>query len=228
VRLAAVIATALVAATGAHGKSHATCAWGAVPSAAGCLIPGGHCTAARAGAYRRHGFSCSAGSLRYDWSQLRKRPLTTRRIPAGSDCPVSARTGDLGVFGFSSIAAWGSGPVWPFIGDVRSLDVPIEFDPSGDYAVWGVHKDMFAIDPRYVGPVLIRGRQLDGDDTLRFEKGEPGFTDAERRNPLPELRLFGGYVHPAVTRVRTLGCYAWQIDGIGFERLTVFHAVAAS
>lgn len=223
-RLAVVIAAALVAATAAHSASRAGCAWGAVPSAVGCLAPDAQCSAAHAAAYRRHGFSCAAGRLAYDWSQLRKRPLTTRRVAPGGTCPVSAQAGGLGRFGYPQIPAWGTGPVWPFIGGVSTLDVPIQFDPTGDYAIWGVRKDMFAIDPKYVGPVLIRGRQLDGDDTLRFETGEPGFTDAERANPLAELRLVGGYIHPAVTRVRTLGCYAWQIDGIGFEKLIVFHA----
>jgi hypothetical protein len=224
VRLAVVIAAALVAATAAHGSARAGCAWGATASSVGCLAPNQQCTKAHAAAYRRHAYSCVAGHLAYDWSQLRKRPLTSQRVARGATCPVSPRTGGLGRFGFSQIPAWGSGPVWPFIGDVRSLDVPFEFDPAGDYAVWGVHKDMFAIDPKYVGPVLIRGRQLDGDDVLRFETGEPGFTPAEEADPLPELRLAGGYVHPAVTRVRTLGCYAWQIDGVGFEKLIVFHA----
>jgi hypothetical protein len=227
-RLAIVIAAALVAATAAHGTTRAGCKWGATASSVGCLAPNQTCTKAHSAAYRRHAYSCVAGRLVYDWSQLRKRPLTSQRVAAGDACPVSPQYGGLEVFGFAQIPAWGSGPVWPFIGDVRSLDVPFAFDPSGDFAVWGTHKDMFAIDPKYVGPVLVRGRQLDGDDVLRFETGEPGFTEAEDQNPLAELRLVGGYIHPAVTRVRTLGCYAWQIDGIGFSRTIVFHAVAGS
>jgi hypothetical protein len=86
---------------------------------------------------------------------------------------------------------------------------------------------MWAIDPRYVGPVLVRGRQLDGDDVLKFEKGEPGFSDYTRSHPTTELHESGGYVHPSVTRVRTLGCYAYQVDGIGFSYSIVFRAVAA-
>jgi hypothetical protein len=108
---------------------------------------------------------------------------------------------------------------------VPTLDVPIEYD-SGTYAEWGIRKAMWAIDPRYVGPVLVRGRQVDGGDLLRFESGEPGFTPESARDPAYELRLAGGYVHPAVTRVRTLGCYAYQFDGLGFSRTVVFRAVA--
>jgi hypothetical protein len=73
----------------------------------------------------------------------------------------------------------------------------------------------------------VRGRQLDGDDVLKFEKGEPGFSDYTRSHPTTELHESGGYVHPSVTRVRTLGCYAYQVDGIGFSYSIVFRAVAA-
>ena len=41
-----------------------------------------------------------------------------------------------------------------------------------------------------------------------------------------ELRLVGGYVHPAVTRARQVGCYAYQADGIGFSRTIVFTITA--
>jgi hypothetical protein len=86
---------------------------------------------------------------------------------------------------------------------------------------------MWGIDARYVGPTLVRGHQLDGPEEVRFENGSPGFTEEKRLHPAPELRFVGGYVRPAVTRVRTLGCYAYQVDGLGFSRTIVFQAVAA-
>jgi hypothetical protein len=70
-------------------------------------------------------------------------------------------------------------------------------------------------------------RQLDGSDVLKFEKGEPGFSDYTRAHPTTELHESGGYIHPSVTRVQTLGCYAYQVDGIGFSYSIVFRAVAA-
>jgi hypothetical protein len=33
-------------------------------------------------------------------------------------------------------------------------------------------------------------------------------------------------VHPAVTRARQAGCYAYQADGIGFSRTIVFTVTA--
>jgi len=219
-KTALILALALLAAGTAHGGSVAGCGWGAVPSKVGCLAPGAACQRIHAAAYRRHGFACPEGHLAYDWSLLRRRPI--RRPP----CVLSKQTGGLQANGYPQVPAWGPGPAWPFLGGLRTLDVPIEYD-TGDYAEWGVRKAMWAVDPRYLGPVLVRGRQLDGEDTLRFEKGEPGFTEAGRRNPASELREWGGYVHPAVTRVRTLGCYAYQVDGIGFSYSIVFHAIAA-
>jgi hypothetical protein len=72
----------------------------------------------------------------------------------------------------------------------------------------------------------VRGHQLDGPDELRFENGSPGFTEEQRLHPATELRFVGGYIRPAVTRARTLGCYAYQVDGLGFSRRIVFRAVA--
>jgi hypothetical protein len=214
-----VVALAVLAAGTAHGATPNGCGWGAVASKVGCLTPYAQCTKVHQAAYRRHAFACVAGSLQYDWSQLRRRPV---RKPA---CTLTHQEGTLKRNGFGSVAAWGS-PASPFMPVPRSLEAPVEYD-NGSYSEYGVFKAMWAIDPRYFGPVLVRGRQLDGDDALKFEKGEPGFSDQTRAHPTTELRESGGYVHPAVTRVRTLGCYAYQVDGIRFSYSIVFRAVAA-
>jgi hypothetical protein len=213
-----VLALAFVAAGTAQGRSRAACSWGATTSNVGCLAPYTHCTKAHEAVYRRHAYSCAAGNLQYDYSQLRRRPV---RQPA---CTLTSQQGTLKRNGFGSVPAWGS-PASPFMPE-RSLVAPVEYDP-GAYAEYGLFKAMWAIDPRYVGPVLVRGRQLDGADILKFEKGEPGFSDYTRTHPTTELHESGGYVHPSVTRVQTLGCYAYQVDGIGFSYSIVFRAVAA-
>lgn len=229
-RLALVVAVFTIVAANASAEQRrgTACAWGAVAAGNACLVDGHACNAQRAPLYRRHGFACRAGILAYDWSLLRRRPLIGPRLEPGEACPVSVRTGSLGAFGLGGIAAWGSGPAWPVLGGVPSLDVPFEFASAGpEYAEWGVRKAMWAIDPRYVGPTLVRGHQLDGPNEVRFENGSPGFTEAKRLHPATELRFVGGYVRPAVTRVRALGCYAWQVDGVGFTRTIVFRAVSA-
>src|SRR5690242_11572035 len=169
-----VFALALLAAGTAQGRSAAACTWGATPSKVGCLAPYTHCTKAHQAAYRRHAYSCVAGNLQYDYSQLRRRPV---RTPA---CTLTVQQGTLRRNGYGSVPAWGS-PASPWMPE-RSMVAVVEYD-QGSYAKYGVFKAMWAIDPRYVGPVLVRGRQLDGDDVLRFEKGEPGFSDATRAHP---------------------------------------------
>jgi hypothetical protein len=227
--LAAVIALGAVAAgSTAVALDAKGCAWGAVAADNACLIDGHACKAQRTALYRRHGFACRAGVLAYDWSQLRRRQVVGQTLAPGSPCPVSERTGELTRVGLQpGFIAWGPGPAWPVLGGLTSLDVPFEFASAGpEYVDWGVRKAMWGIDSRYVGPTLVRGHQLDGPDEVRFENGSPGFTEEKRLHPESELRFIGGYVRPAVTRVRTLGCYAYQVDGIGFSRTIVFHAVA--
>ena len=213
-----VVALAFLAAGTAQGRSAASCKWGATPSKVGCLAPYSHCTRAHQAAYRRHAYSCVAGYLQYDYSQLRRRPV---RQPA---CTLTPKQGTLKRNGYSSVPAWGS-PASPFMPE-RSLIAPVHYD-TGDYADYGVFKAMWAIDPRYVGPILVRGRELDGSDILKFEKGEPGFSDYTHGHPTPELHESGGYIHPSVTRVKSLGCYAYQVDWIGFSYSIVFRAVAS-
>lgn len=223
--MVAVCVVAVFAQTAAATPARG-CAWGAVQAGRSCLVDGHACSGRHLALYRRHGFACRNRLLVFDWRVLRRRPLPVQAAP-GTDCPVSAQTGTLARFGLGSIPAWGAGPAWPVFGGVFTTDIPFEFASAGpEYAEWGERKAMWAIDPRYVGPTLVRGRQLDGPNELRFENGSPGFTEEGRLHPATELRFVGGYVRPAVTRARALGCYAFQIDGLGFSRRIVFRAVA--
>jgi len=95
----------------------------------------------------------------------------------------------------------------------------VRYGVGGTKAIWG-------ISIRYPGAVLVRGRQLDGPNEVRFENGSPGFTDEKRLHPDADLRLVGPKPHgdPATTRLRAPGCYAYQVDGRGFSYLVVFEA----
>jgi hypothetical protein len=82
--------------------------------------------------------------------------------------------------------------------------------------------------PGYAGPVLIRGRQLDGQHTVRFPAGH-GYA-SEARFPLqtgdlspgipPDWRLL-----PSAIGVQAPGCYGLQVDGPDFTRLIVFEVI---
>ncbi len=80
--------------------------------------------------------------------------------------------------------------------------------------------------PSYTGPVLIRGRQLGGPGAVGFGEG---------RVPYDELQLLaqgmsaprgpgGGREWLSFTRVRSPGCYAYQVDGTSFSTVVVFRA----
>jgi hypothetical protein len=128
-----------------------------------------------------------------------------------------------------SFRVWGPGPAYPFIGSGSDRAQLVFELPLGDPVFgteWGGTKAIWGISIRYAGPILVRGRQLDGPNEVRFENGSPGFTDEKRLHPDAELRLVGPKPHgnPATTRLRAPGCYAYQVDGRGFSYLIVFDA----
>ena len=123
--------------------------------------------------------------------------------------------------------AQGAGPVFP-VGASLALSFlyPVRPSQASWYpSAWSGQKVLWVAQSSYRGPVLIRGRRLDGPHELRFGDGS---------SPVRELRLarneaatdsWMGRQWPSYTRVRAPGCYAWQVDGRGFSRVIVFRAV---
>jgi hypothetical protein len=73
-------------------------------------------------------------------------------------------------------------------------------------------------DSGYRGPVLIRGRQVGGPGAVGFGEGHV---------PYDELQLqtgSGGPPWQSFTRVRSPGCYFYQVDGTSFSETIVFRA----
>jgi hypothetical protein len=162
------------------------------------------------------------------WSKLR-RQLHIPRIAPGSPCPVTPARRVNNNFGSGNFSlAQGSGPVYP-LGGFPALRFVYPPPPqSGWYgSEWGGEKVLWIARPSYRGPVLIRGRQLDGIHGVRFGR---------ELDPSREMRLRsvggsspGGWQNrPSFTRLRAPGCYAWQVDGTTFSRVIVFQAVLAS
>lgn len=155
------------------------------------------------------------------WHQL-QRPFKIPAVADGAPCPTSAPDprGDLSRIGFAG-TAWGQGPAYPAgLGSARPVlryDDPIPRQSEFYGSAWFGQKVLWVIDrDAYRGPVLIRGRQLDGPNLLRFERG---------RVPPRELRIAPGRIdNPSYTRARAAGCYAYQVDGVGFSYRTVFEA----
>jgi hypothetical protein len=142
-----------------------------------------------------------------------RRPIRIGRIDPGGTCarsPVGHVSPKFGI-------ALGAGPAFP----IPFPDGTLHFDGGRTEGGWIYAKVLWVAAPRYRGPVLVRGRQMDGTNWLGFERGA---------HPLAELQLppltqgsaarwrdFASY-----TRVRGAGCYAYQVDGRSFSRVLVF------
>jgi hypothetical protein len=159
------------------------------------------------------------------WERLH-RALHLPSVAVGAACPVSrvdhrVRWRRLHIFGTSGT---GRGPVYPALGTPPAGYLVMT--PDTQYGgPWYGSKVFWYASPRYRGPVLIRGRQLDGDGVLGFNG---------RASPRRELHLHRGETvgwagRPLQARgisstVRALqaGCYGVQIDGTSFSRVVVF------
>jgi hypothetical protein len=166
------------------------------------------------------------------WHDL-ERPLHIPGLASHQPCPTSAESGLLGGYGieapFATLPAWGPGPAFPAgLGLGKQPSFKFQYPPPANSrwegTGWGGNKNIWVVANSHRGPVLVRGRQLDGPNDVRFENGRPAFTDASRRQPSLELRLSGPELHgnPSTTRLRAGGCYAFQLDGRDFSYLIVF------
>ena len=181
-----------------------------------CLRESQRCAAGLSTQYRRHGFVCQHGILLARWDSLLRRPLADVRVAPGEPCPVTTESGQVGRW-----AGLGRGPAYP-MGAHSIITIPFP-PPEGWGQEWSGTKRVWLLDTRYASRALVRGRQLDGPNEVRFVHGYPGFTADKILNPLRELRIEGSDA-PSLTRVRAPGCYAYQVDGRTFSYLVVFEA----
>ena len=157
-----------------------------------------------------------------EWTKLR-RPLNLPTVAPGAPCPVSAvdESFDFGKYGVSK--GIGPGPAYPIgfaqPGSVLKFQYPPPANTAWAGSDWSGQKVLWFVSPDAVGPVLVRGRRLDGPELLRFQDG---------RVPPTELHLRTAMDHPSYTRLRAPGCYAYQVDGPDFSYPVVFRAELSS
>jgi hypothetical protein len=121
------------------------------------------------------------------------------------------------------------GPVYgALIGGAPRI-VFLSGQPTIGESNWRVVRTIWSSRPSYEGPVLVRGGRLDRPGRLGF---------GSRDRPRKELRLPVGswprqrrWVDPSregwratsvPTRIRAPGCYAFQVDGLGFSYVLAF------
>jgi hypothetical protein len=87
---------------------------------------------------------------------------------------------------------------------------------------WYGTKTLWVIAPEYMGPVLIRGAQLDGNGPVGF--GENPLIGHLVIPPGPTVNMLpdGSRTAPGGTYVKGPGCYALQVDGLDFSYVIVF------
>jgi hypothetical protein len=152
---------------------------------------------------------------------LRARPLRLPTLSPGSACPVTpAREVNPGI---TEVA--GDGPIYLVTGG-QALQFP--FAQNTNPQEWAKQdRAWFLIRPGVVGDVLVRGRQLDGPNEMRFGDGDT--PDAELVFKAPaQARLSNDdtwSVSFNTMRLREAGCYAIQVDSEAASSVIVFLAV---
>jgi hypothetical protein len=158
-----------------------------------------------------------------EWAALH-RPLHLPVLAAGATCPVSRIDRRIDwprahIFGRTGI---GPGPVYAGLGFQEGR---LHATPDSQYGGrWFGEKVFWYVLPRYRGPVLLRGRRLDGPQRLGFDGTSS--PDAELRIPPLDSVAWQGQAPgsrgvPSALRVLAAGCYGIQIDGAGFSRTLV-------
>lgn len=143
------------------------------------------------------------------------RPLRLPSVAPGQACPTTiAHPVTTADFGGNAL---GDGKVEALIaGDPNKLSAW----PNGWF---GIKTIWFAL-PSYSDAVLVRAARIDGTGAVGF--GEQPAIGHLIIPPGPTMNGTGGYREaPGGTFVKDSGCYAWQVDGVGFTYVIVFKAV---
>lgn len=145
-----------------------------------------------------------------------RRPL---HLPGGgSPCPVSAgRT----LAGFSG-PVLGSGPVLamgPNRNGVLSTNSFLGSAWSGGRVTW-------VSSAAYRGPLLIRGRELGGSRAVGFGEGHVPIDELQLSAPAATSpgEPAGAREWPSFARVKSPGCYGFQLDGTSFSTTIIVRA----
>jgi hypothetical protein len=148
--------------------------------------------------------------------------LALRREPGwpavGQNCPRSAGQSVLPDTG----PGLGPGPVWPIGFGIDGLQSLGKRGDDGSYAV----KVLWGADKTYLGPVLIRGIDLETSMNLKFSLAGGAVRDAVGELQLPAATQAAERTWPSTVYVQKGGCFAFRIDGASFGNIIVVALVA--
>lgn len=148
-----------------------------------------------------------------------RRPLRLPVLRLGQSCPTSAASDvETPAFGGTAIGAGPVRSVSPSVVDLASTPNSAGWYGSNSMTIW------FS-EPSYQGPWILRGTLLDGASPVIFGD-PPALTASLLVPPIDTINTSSGYRWvPGGTYVRGPGCYAVQVDGLGFSYDVVFQAI---
>src|SRR5512140_739937 len=156
-------------------------------------------------------------------SQLSNRPVQLMKLESGAECPRAHARQVNANFG----PAIGDGPAYAagFEADgVLNVSFPAATETPFYGSEWSGAKVLWIVAPTYAGPLLIRGGRLDGPGPIGFETGSvPPF---ELRIEAAPAGSTDWRNQPSYTRLRSPGCYMYQVDGLNFTETIIFEAKA--
>ena len=153
-----------------------------------------------------------------------RHPLHLPKLAPGAPCPVSQPPAGVDFGSYHVGQGIGDGPAFP----LGMPDGTLRIAPPRNFRskAWGGQKVLWFVLPSYTGPVLIRGARLDGPGLVRFEIGNvpPAQLLITRGTATPNGETTAARYRPSYTRLKGAGCYAYQVDGVGFSTVVVFRA----
>ena len=160
--------------------------------------------------------------------QLKQRPLTLPVIRAGDRCPVtqgSSESVPREPYIFCAGCLWfGRGPVyfaWSFrVNHVEDAMFSLDGVPHENTAYRA--KTPWVSKPDYEGPILIRGRRLDGKGTLRFNVASPKPEENLKLNAPSRTDPTRWSFWPSSMYVPGPGCYGIQVDTLRGTDIVIF------
>jgi len=196
----------------------------------------------------RSGFDGRASSNGV-FGELERRPLDLPRVDvrgpsirAGGIAGRCFREIEVGAIALAAIP--GEAALGPWPGEVELRRGPVYVAllagpprivylsglPTIGDSPWRVVRTIWVSKPSYEGPVLVRGGRLDRPGRLGFGTGvrpqhelrlpAGGWRRASRSRKPDPPRSWRAATVP--TRVRSPGCYAFQVDGVEFSYLLAF------
>lgn len=157
-------------------------------------------------------------------TDLRNRRVQLLKLEAGTQCPRAHPRQVNPDFG----PAIGEGPAYAAGFDsngVLNIGLPAATETPFYGSQWSGAKVLWIVDPTYTGPLLIRGGRLDGPDPVRFENGSEPAPELWLPTPTAPASSSSGWRNfPSYTRLRSPGCYMYQVDGLNFTETIIFEA----